>query len=229
MRLSPLLILLAFALSMFSCRPVYNPNPVNIPLFSDGGEFQSALSISNSGYNLQTALSPVYPIGIIANGHLFRIQEDSVGSDNIFRNNFIEGGLGSYVRLAKYVRMGLYGGIGRGFVGNKDLKRVYNRFFIQPTFGMTSRNFDTGLATRFVRANYVSEETNSGKTETDDGAWMFEPALMVRAGREQVKFQLEAGYSIPMTDFSNPDIDNRNFIISLGLHLTFGLDFDRFD
>ena len=104
-----------------------------------------------------------------------------------------------------------------------------NKLFIQPSAGMTFKAFDIAFSTRINRLNFnrtinrIDPQLNKYEHDIVDAidqkrTYIFlEPALTLRAGWENIKFQLQAGFSGNSND---PEVQFENYHITLGLAFT---------
>lgn len=220
-----ILACLGIALLWASCRPLYTPNPVNIPLFSQGEEVHGSLAVGSNGYNLQLAWAPVEHLGLMLNANTYSVYTDSVFVRR-FRHQYVEAGAGYWTRLNKYLRQEIYVGLGTGANGEDPIRYFYNRLFIQPTIGLSRRYFDLGFAPRITFANHYATENTGGRSEFTDEAIFFEPAAVFRAGYDQIKFQFQAHRSFAL---GGAPFTYQNWTFGFGIHITLGKDFDRYN
>ena len=112
-------------------------------------------------------------------------------------------------------------------VGNSQLN--YVKSFIQPSIGMRFKNFQCALSARAAHLyyNHVDNEIVDGhrqsilldKLSDNRSSILFEPALTVRAGFRQVKFQFQLAGSFMNSKASLPIADVQ---MNIGMHLTLG-------
>ncbi|HTF05339.1 MAG TPA: hypothetical protein VK826_15020 [Bacteroidia bacterium] len=192
-----------------SCKSVYHPNAVNTPLFNNAGEIRATVDPGN----VQLAYAVTDHAGIMLNG--FRVKENTEDNAIRGRGGLVEVGFGYYTRFRPFVFETYIGG-GMGMVHFDETRQENNtttirsfeargtRFFVQPSFGYTSRFFDVALTPRFVFGKYSNIVTNYSTQEQIDGKfyaidrplWAFiEPALTVRGGYQWIKLQVQFGIS----------------------------------
>lgn len=225
MNIRHLLIPLACLLLWSACQPLYVPNHVNAPLMSQGDETQVSMQIGTNGYGLNLAYSPYYHWGLVLNGNTYTTVQDT-NLEVKYRHTFGEIGTGYYTRITNILRFETYAGVGAGSTGLNTDRSLYRRFYLQPAFGVSTRIIDAAIVPRAVMVQHTKDRVNGGDTEVDDSGLFFEPFATVRLGMEQLKFQLQAGFSVPLNDFN---FDYQNFTIGFGIHLTFVKDFDRYE
>lgn len=198
-----------------SCMPpAYIPNVVNTPLLSDKDEFQASLHYSTSGYDAQFAYAVTENIGVMLNGNMESWRSDT--SDEYHKHFLLESGAGYYTKLSEKGRTEIFAGFGLGQVDIKDYnyfypttKSMYNRAFIQPAIGFTTKIVDFSFATRF---SMVSMDNSIAK----DILFYFEPAATVKVGYKQVKSVFQLSWSLPMNRNENILI-SRLIVFSIGV------------
>lgn len=228
MKLHPLPIVVLLAVFWASCQSLYIPNGPNVPLMSQGDELQIGLNVGTNGYGAQVAYSPYYHWAIAATGNTFSLR----GGPGYTRNQISfahfsgEAATGYYTRLSKHARLELLGGYGAGNSGAPDaLKQLYNRFFIQPSVGISSAFLDAGFTPRFTFVNHTKDIVNGGTVKINEQGTFFEPTVTLRAGMEEFKFQMQGSLAFPM---GKAPFNYRRSFLSFGFHLTFVKDFEKY-
>ena len=199
-----------------SCRTVYTPNALNVPLLQEQGEIKLMLSPTN----YQAAYAVTDKIGIMANGRVATTANSSTinGATDSFdsRNSVFEAGIGYYGRTGRNLTYELYGGGGISQVGFKgtgsSVGRDYDvsglKFFLQPNIGFTSRGFDIALSTRLSGLQFGAATSNYSaiklkENELSDLAksthLFLEPAITLRGGYKYVKLQVQVGASFKLS------------------------------
>ena len=212
---------------LFSCSPEYLPNMASTPVFEDKGEIQANIGAGISGIDAQMAYAVTDHIGVMANTS-FRSQTSDT-TDDFHKHNFAEFGTGYYTNITKKATISIYGGYGFGNVKSLDEDNLidndvtdadFNRIFLQPAFGVTTKHFDASFTPRlvFVDVKYNEEVLNEAKGFHP----IIEPVLTTRFGFENVKFITQAGLSLPFNT-EKLDFDIQPFIISVGVHLNLDL------
>lgn len=212
-RIIALLILLVLILS--GCAPTYVPTTINTPLLTHRKEFQAAIYAGSSGFDPQLAYAITDHIGVMLNGSFKDTKSDS--SENFHKHNFVELGIGYYLRFVGKGRFEVFGGYGLGnlqartdnsiFNNTSDVK--LNRIFIQPGVGMITDLLDLSFATRFVIVGVNQDPFKYTRS-------FLEPAATARLGYKKFKFAAQIGYSIPLN--STDLVDYQPFMFSLGIH-----------
>lgn len=233
------LLLLLLSFSLTGCiTNYYSTNPQNIPLFKKSNEkyFSGSYHIGtpSQGFNLQAAHSLTNHIGWLINysywGAKWKDNEPwySKGSNN---GNTFEFGLGYFLLLNEKTVFETYGGFGFSSVSNtyeNDAKSRAsgNIFFIQPAIGFHTKSTTIGGSLRFTGLNYYKfkyKGNNYGapletfeQLRNDPFSAYIEPCFILRTGNSKdIKFQLQAGFSIPVTKTKSSDL----FFISIGFLL----------
>ena len=198
-----------FGVFVCSCRAVYAPNALNVPLFQEKGEFKG--SISSNNLQLATAVSS--HVGIIANGYLNRYKSD----DKSFKNNGqgAEIGVGYFGSTPKRLTYETYAGI--GFYGikmneannTKTLNTDAFKYFIQPAVGWVNPYFEVAVSPRVAVVKYSTPDiTGYNAQEISDNHFdilstkshaFVEPTLILRGGYRFIKIQAQVGHSFKLT------------------------------
>lgn len=219
--------LLTFALLLLvlsGCQTMYVPNPVNIPLMSEGGETQLGLQVASNGYNGQLAFSPTNFLGFVGSGNIFSLRR-GINLDTLYKNQYGELGIGGYGRLNRNWRIEGYVGYGGGSEGEDFDKAIYRKIFIQPNIGFSGRIVDAGFSPRFSFVHHIRNDVNRVRTDVDRRGAFFEPQFMIRAGYEQFKFFFATGPAIALDDGLKGDY--HNWSVAFGIHLTLIKDYEK--
>jgi len=206
-----------------SCAPAYVPNRVNTPLLTNKGELQVSVSFGTSGIDPQVAYALTDNIGLMANASfLDNTSDESSTSYSFHKHFFIEFGPGYYRNLQNGFKFETFTGVGLGKINGEydnilwtsrvDVKNT--RFFLQPSFGYTSKLLDIGLSTRLVAVSFrQSSESNTGI--------LIEPAITAKLGWDHVKIISQIGLAYP---FNEEDISfvYQPVLFSLGIQGNFG-------
>jgi hypothetical protein len=208
---SSILLMLIFS----GCAPTYVPTTVNSPLLTYRGEFQAAIYAGSSGFDPQLAYAITDHIAVMLNGSFKNSQSDS--SENFHKHQFVELGVGYYLRFVGKGRFEVFGGYGLGnlqahstnSIFNSDSDVKLNRIFIQPGVGMVTDLLDLSFATRFVIVGVDQDPLKYTRS-------FLEPAATCRIGYKLFKFSAQIGYSIPFN--SSNLVDYQPFMFSLGIH-----------
>jgi hypothetical protein len=201
-----------------SCAPVYTPNLVNSPLFSQQNDARLQGSVGLSGYDVQAAYSPFNNIGIMANTSF---------SDNNSKNyysRFYEGAAGYYLTFDDAGRFECYTGYGNAqtilnkTVDGENINAHYNRYFIQPGIGVKLDVFEGSFSTRIAYVDVY--KINSNNPELRPAAALFvEPTLTGKIGYKYTKLFMQLGLSLHSSKLlSNYSIP---VILNFGMNLSF--------
>jgi hypothetical protein len=232
------------ALAIHACAPVYNPNAVHTPLYTQKGEMHAATYLGTQGFDTYVSYSPW---DHWAFGAAVSIQEKE---DSTFASsrNYGELAVGYYLYEESVGRIDLFAGIGTGtatsFVGRNETSYAYgrgwlkefsgsfNRFFIQGSVGLpvkTSdawfgiREFESGVVVRASAINFYSISYSDRPAEFIDNVF-FEPIFFMRSGWKHVKLELQAGVSFPLAE--RVAYDWQLVHVALGFHVVLGGDDD---
>ncbi len=200
-----------FAIAILTSCSVYTPNTLHTPLFVHQGQASVGAHI-NQGFNIQGSYAVTDHIAIM--GNLLQVK-NSVDNNSTSREGngaLYELGAGYYTPMGKTV-FEINGGIG---FGNLDIEKNISsevrkfeakgtRFFLQPSLGYVSKNFEAAFTTRAallkfnnISTTYLAEDLSADDfVDIDQPTWLFiEPAITLRAGLEKLKFQVQIGKSI---------------------------------
>lgn len=209
-----------------SCQSLYIPNGPNVPLMSEGDELQAGLGVGSNGYGAQLAYSPYYHWAITANGSTFSLNSGgSFSTSQVFRHLYGEMGTGWYTRLNKYLRAEALVGYGAGNSDSIGHKSLYRKFYFQPTIGMSGPIVDFGITPRLCYISHYLDNVNDVKAKVSESGLFLEPSLTARIGYEQLKFQFQGGFAFALGDVP---FTYRNSFVTMGIHLTFVKDFEKY-
>lgn len=221
---------------------VYVPNTVNAPLLQEKNEVKGSLSLSN----YQVAYGVTDHFGLMANGqYLVRPvnSQNSKGDQGIYdadaRGGLFEVGAGYFNRFgrsrSKSKVFEVYGGYGRGGfrttaynfyfapdsgTNNRRDYRVsskFDKFFVQPGFGITHKVVEFSVASRFSLLHFNDIGFASKALEDDqlereqlmrfDNKWVgtWEPAVTFKVGYKYVRFMTQLSFCVPFDRL--PDAD----------------------
>lgn len=141
---------------------------------------------------------------------------DGDSEDGEIRGNLTELGAGYFLPFQEKFIFEVYSGLGWGSVKNEIHFVGYNhsshlrstvksnRYFIQPAIGWSpNKHFEIAFSNRFCLLEYKDLSIKTGdKTDIYEVAridnnplFLFEPAVTIRIGGENIKFQYQACYS----------------------------------
>jgi hypothetical protein len=222
-----------------SCAPVYVPNIRNSPMFTKGGEFQAAVQVGN-GWDGQAAASLTNHIGVMANYSYInrpRTNTSSSGTqsknNNYLRHTYYEGGLG-YFHNDEKMFFEIFAGYGRGkgssydhydFFGSGDTEATgeYQRYFIQPAFGLNKGTFNVSFVPRVSIVDFT-KFSNGSVTVTDNASSVvfFEPAVVSRVNMSDNHFYFTFQGGLSTYIDRKPNFDHRAFQMSCGFGIRIG-------
>ncbi|MGN7720390.1 hypothetical protein [Chitinophaga sp. 22620] len=251
-------------LSMTSCsRDIYVPNQVNAPLLKEKNEFKANLSLSN----WQAAYAITDNIGVMVNGQyvnraiFFDDDNDSDNDDDLFvdkntRGGIIEGAVGFFkpVDTKKRAVFDVWAGYGNGAFKTLDgnfnsapagtstagytLRTKFNKFFVQPAFGLSHKVVEASFATRFSLVKFYGQSMGANVFENDENRRLnfmslgdnvvpfFEPAFTVKVGYRYVKWFGQLMFSVPMNDETYSGYEVNEYFqpvsFTMGVALNFG-------
>lgn len=226
MKISPITLVMLGAVStlFYSCKTVYAPNALNVPLFQEKGEVKATLATNN----LQIAAAVSEHIGIMANGFV----NNHANSDRSFKNEGkgIEFGLGYFDHTEERLTYETYAGMGwynvriRESDNAKMFEANATKYFVQPAIGWVSPFFEVAVSPRFSIIKYAkptitgytpAEQTEDYYDIVNQKAHVFvEPTLILRSGYRFVKVQAQFGRSAKL---SRNDIHYDRNIGSVGV------------
>ena len=212
----------------------YTPNSQIVPLFQKKSEARLSAGIYGSkeseGFVVNTALAITDHVGVIGN-FMHGDTEDDV---NWGRGDFGEIGIGYFESPSINTVFEFYGGYGYGIVENQyDIgigsKLDYSRYFIQPSFGITTKVFDIAVSGRlcllsYHKIKYDSEFIDDFQFENIEyiinhkNFILFEPGITLRLGSEKFKIQAQLVKSITET---NIELKQEEVNFNIGFLISF--------
>lgn len=218
-------------LMVSACAPVYVPNLRNSPMFTKGGEFQASAQIGN-GLEAQSAYAVTEHFGVMAN-FAYINQTDPEAEKDYHRHQFVEGGAG-YFSNKDNSFFEVYAGYGRGkgstfdgfeFFGPQSVAATgrYERYFLQPAFGVNKDEINVSFAPRFSMVDFYEFATEVNATPIHENPkFFFEPAIIGRGNfaNNHAFVTFQAGASLSMNE--SIYFDRRTFTVGLGLGLRLG-------
>ncbi len=217
LRFSVLLLL------VYSCAPAYVPNKVNAPLLTNKGELQVSANFGTSGFDPQLAYAVTDNIALMANGSFMNTTSDTSSSSDFYhKHTFFELGPGYYRNLRNGFKFETFTGIGFGKVSSEYDNNLWSnktevnitRFFLQPSFGYTSKVLDIGISARLVFVNLVQSSINNAGI-------LLEPVLTAKLGWDHIKITGQLGLAYPVNE-SKIHFPYQPGLFSLGLQGNFG-------
>jgi len=233
-KISGIIILLFLTSSCYHY--YYAPNMHNVPLFQQKEELHLDLSGSMgnefTAFEVQAAFSVADNFALMGNGFMLNRNWDDLIPEDYNRGHLIEGGAGTFVNLDHDMVFEAYTGLGfgkieNGYENSTTSKLSFYRYFLQPSVGYTSDFMDVAVSLRLSGLRY-NDIQFTGILEQDDQdqilyinrnpfSILVEPAVTLRGGWEQTKFQLQLGYS---ENVMNPDLIQERLNINFGIYFT---------
>lgn len=194
------------------CTVTYAPNSHNVPLLQQKGElalnaglYEAVGSTPYAGFEFQGAYALTQHVGVMTN--LLSAQSLEINGNNYL----FELGSGYYKTIGTGGVFNVYGGIGFGslqsyFLNSSSTNALnYQRFFMQPAIGYTSRGFECAFSLRMCGLNYAQQQSAINEYYANESSpskfsILAEPAFTLRGGWKYLKLQLQLGYSVNLTD-----------------------------
>lgn len=217
-------LLLPISVFFCSCRTVYAPNALNVPLLQEKGEIKATLATNN----LQLAAAVSDHVGVMANGYLNAYTSD----DKNFRNKGkgVEVGVGYFGQTEHRITYEAYGGAGLYNVKIKEDNNLKTfdadavKYFVQPAIGWVNPFFEIAASPRLSLIKYGKPDM-TGYSQNEQAANYFdildrkihtfiEPTLIIRGGYRFVKVQAQYGHSFKL---SKNNINYDENVGSIGL------------
>src|SRR6266498_665245 len=214
----------------------YAPNSNNVPLLKEknDGRIQLQLSSGNDyeGFEFQSA----YAVGkhTCLQLNFFTASGDYKEADIKYgsgKGTYIEAAAGYFAPSHNnHWVFETYAGAGTGTVTNEYMKSEFSKvgvtkFFLQPSFGFSTKNFEIAISSKFSMANirlkdYTITENNNPYDfidikflQNNKSFFFWEPGIIMRGGFEQFKFLAQLTLSVPNDSELNIDPVN----LSLGI------------
>jgi len=213
--------LIIAVLFLASCAPIYTPNIVHTPLFSEKNDADLQIGMGTSGYDVQAAYAPTNYLGVMVNSSF---QYRDVTDTNYYhKHEFVEAAVGYYGKIDEAGRYECYLGYGNGEAKSYSpdfyglVTGSYNRFFIQPSIGAKMDVFEGAFSLRVAYVDMYKISKNVEYRRSELNSFYFEPVLTAKVGYKFVKFFVQGGLSLP--------IENTLKYTDSPLLLNFGLSF----
>lgn len=230
-------LLLPFILN--SCTHYYYvPNTQNVPLLREKKEFQGAILVGGSEelktLEVQAAYAVTNNLAVMTN--FLAVKGGERPGNNWGNGKYLEGAVGYYKPFDEYVVAEVYAGLGVSnqhhqygtetySEGTADLS--FMKFFLQPSVGFTFKYFDIAVSSRLSRLSFYTIDNNITKGSYElyyvdtiaqnKVSYLFEPALTLRGGWENIKVQVQLSYS---KNLSYPNLKFEDTNASVGLIYT---------
>lgn len=220
----------------------YVPNQQSVPLFREAGEANISGAIGGGEYSTNIQLNAAYSL----TGH-FALQADMAAWSSFDGSSgqLYELAPGYFAPFAENYVFEIYGGAGKGitdfplfdlpydYITERYLE--YDRYFIQPGFGYSSRIIDLAYSMRLCFIDYygyiprvaLKEYEGNNLTKQLYQFGTLDPAVTIRFGWRFIKIQTQFLYSFGLHD---KNIDSRfrdRANLSFGFNFAFGGHFTR--
>jgi hypothetical protein len=227
-------IALALLFIFSGCATVYVPNAAHTPLMEEQGEVHVSAHFGINGGDLQLGYALTDQFGMI--GSISARESTNQDGEKTGEHTFGEAGVVWFPGIHNRFKNEFLAGIGLGnamgessfsFMNNEGVyeKRAargdFTRFFVQSNTALTSSVVTTGFATRLAYVNFYNYEL-TGSLQTignKTSALFFEPALFVKLGFRNVKFESQVGFSRPLGDPTRIAFDYEFMRASFGVHI----------
>ncbi len=218
----------------------YAPNSNNVPLLKEKNEGRIQLQFGGgnnyNGFEFQSA----YAVGKHTALQLIFFSasgEDKEGDVKYGsgKGTYIEAAAGYFAPSQNnHWVFETYAGVGTGTVTNEyreseSSKVTVTKFFLQPSYGFSTKNFEIAVSSKFSLANFnvknstVTMDNNPADfpdiefLRNNKSFFLWEPGIMMRGGFKQFKIMAQFTYSAP--NDSKLNIDNAN--LSVGVVVPF--------
>src|SRR6266540_6653143 len=218
----------------------YAPNSNNVPMLKEknDGRIQLQYSSGNDyeGFEFQSAYAAGKHVGLQLNFFTASGNYEESGIDyGSGKGTYIEAAAGFFAPYHNNLWVfETFAGAGIGTVTNEytnseSSKVGVTKFFIQPSYGFSTNNFEIAVSSKFSVANFkvknstVTMDNNPYdfpdiKFLQDNKSFFFwEPGIMLRGGFKQFKILAQFTYSA--SNDSKLNIDNAN--LSVGIMIPF--------
>lgn len=228
------ILLISLIIFATSCKVMYVPNMVNVPLFKEKNEFRGTVSLSD----YQFAYAPGKNIGLMANGYVRNSSFTTFSDDYSTSRNLFEGGVGYFKPLSEGFVFETYavGGVGNLSYNNdytdgsapttNKYSTQFTRFFLQPSIGYTNDFIDVAFSTRIVQLGFnnvkyegygIQDLKDENIFELDKTKYYFiEPTFTIRLGYKWCKIHMQAVYS---NKVNIEPLNYQKFTMNFGLHI----------
>ncbi|MFN4145207.1 MAG: hypothetical protein ACK4GN_05235 [Runella sp.] len=186
------------------------------------GQINSSLQVNlprGTSFNAQGAYAVGNNVGLLLNTYGFTSKLQTwQGTRRSGRGGLIEGGMGYFKRNSDGIVFETYAGAGIGTINIRDLENpnsgniqladpyyfqsLQTRFFVQPSIGYVHTHVEVSFTGRFSNVSYSLPNTNYPKNVLEKDHFInfnlnnrvfFEPSMLVRAGGEKLKYQVQFG------------------------------------
>jgi hypothetical protein len=189
--------------TMTGCAPVYIAPAAHAPLFDRADEFHVAGHAGSNGLDGQVAMAITDRVGVVGGGSFAPESED--GEEHVYG----EGAIAWFIPTDGAFRIELLGGLGYGssrgkydeeILGSFSARGNYLRPFVQLDLGLASKYLEVALVSRVAYVDYRYKEINQEVVSSRENTLFGEPMLVLRAGGESIKAELQCGLVLPLSD-----------------------------
>ncbi|HQQ95579.1 MAG TPA: hypothetical protein PLQ93_13575 [Bacteroidia bacterium] len=198
----------ALCIMLSSCiHYVYIPNSVNVPLLKEKNELHLSGIMGTGEYISTTEAQASYAItkelGLMGSYMQARGGTSTDGG----KGQYGDLALGYFKPFKNDIVLEIYGGAGTSNQNHwfNQLNTVYtirfNKYFIQPSFGYSLKNFEFAFSTRFSFLDFKPDSSivplYNIAVPDNKTILLYEPALTLRAGWKYIKLQLQFVMAYP--------------------------------
>lgn len=217
-------LLLATA-ALAACNPTYYaPSTQNVPLLREQGEVVGAATTDGNRFEVQGAWAAGDHLALLAGGSLYRPSDLDNGNGG--SGHVVEGGIGYFTSVGERFTLEVHSLAGFGSfenhfpaAGGGSAGRIEGKLLrvgVQPALGYRWGRVEAAASTRLARLRYSDLQGSLVHDGADQVArlrdassyLLLEPALTVRGGTDRVMLQLQAGWSVNVTESDFPQDDS---------------------
>ncbi len=223
----------------------YASNQQTISLFKKKKDFIASAGVGTHSEGSSVEAQAAYAVGNhLAVATNFMYVKENHKNKNAAQAHYLEGSVGHFSSIYDKYIFEVYAGIGTGtqkheywtipFVFTNDTAKYegtselhFNKFFVQPSLGYSWGNVDIAVSGRLsyisfdkVTNNIATTNSNFhevGQIAQNNTSLLFEPALTMRAGWDNIKFQLQWQWT---NNLSNPSLAFNKTTVGFGFVVT---------
>jgi len=211
-----------------SCSHVmYIPNTVNSTFLEEKGELELSLYAQPMAYDFHAACALTDKLAIMSN-FTYGSAESSSEYKEINKRQFAEFGIGYIKKIRNFNIINCFLGFGKGSAEEQKADKIaatgdYNRMFLQISGGFVKTgNFDLVSGLRICYLDFYNLMDGEAKKKLD--TFLIEPAITGRIGWQNLKVQMQCGFSFPLEKNVTDEIDYiLPFIFAVGVNYRFHL------
>ncbi len=226
-----LFIFLSTLSLLTSCsRTAYVPSVQNVPMLTEKHDINGTVALSY----INAAYAATDHIGLILNAeHNSYFKNPS--EDPFSKKHIIQFGAGYFTAIDDVIILEAYGGLGFGKISfGKNNSNVIDfsarqvQYFIQPSISFKSPYVEFGLSAKFTGLDFYNiNEANYNFEELEEESFdlrqinapfytLFEPALTIRSGLENIKFSFQIQHSFML---EQRPLSRRGRLFVLGVNI----------